>query len=120
VVADLSFADLLLVLQRGDGRYVVAEQCRPSTVMTLRIDDVVGNEVKDDLIGELDTTMRSNDIVRSTVLRDVERSTVCNVYAPVRHNGKNAWRGHPRDEYVDARVQRPLRIREHQRRQAAL
>lgn len=88
VIADLSFADLLLVLQRGDGRYVVAEQCRPSTVMTLRIDDVVGNEVKDDLIGELDTTMRSNDIVRSTVLRDVERSTVCNVYAPVRHNGK--------------------------------
>ena len=88
VIADLSFADLLLVLQKGDGSYVVAEQCRPSTVMTLRIDDVVGDEIKDDMIDELDTTMRSNDVVRSTVLRDVGRSTVCNVYAPVRHNGK--------------------------------
>ena len=36
VIADLSFADLLLLVQDGDGKYVVAEQCRPSTVMTLR------------------------------------------------------------------------------------
>ena len=28
VIADLSFADLLLLVQDGDGKYVVAEQCR--------------------------------------------------------------------------------------------
>ena len=48
VIADLSFADLLLLVQDGDGKYVVAEQCRPSTVMTLRAEDVVGNVMPDD------------------------------------------------------------------------
>ena len=33
VIADLSFADLLLILQNGEGKYIIAEQCRPSTVM---------------------------------------------------------------------------------------
>ena len=42
VIADLSFADLLLILQNGEGKYIIAEQCRPSTVMSLRADDVVG------------------------------------------------------------------------------
>lgn len=27
VIADLSFADLLLIVQNGDGRYIIAEQC---------------------------------------------------------------------------------------------
>ncbi|OZG62435.1 sensor histidine kinase [Bifidobacterium lemurum] len=88
VIADLSFADLLLLVQDGDGRYVVAEQCRPSTVMTLRTEDVVGNIMPDDMTGELDVAMRSSVVFRSTVLRTVGKSTVCNVYAPVRHNGK--------------------------------
>lgn len=41
VIADLSFADLLLILQNGEGKYIIAEQCRPSTVMSLRAEDVV-------------------------------------------------------------------------------
>ena len=49
VIADLSFADLLLIVQNGDGRYIIAEQCRPSTVMCLREEDVVGKEVDEDL-----------------------------------------------------------------------
>lgn len=88
VIADLSFADLLLVLQTGDGKYVIAEQCRPSTVMTLRIEDVVGMEVRPDLVGEIHDAMESTGVVRSTVLHDVGRVTVCNVYAPVVHRGK--------------------------------
>ncbi|NMN01529.1 signal transduction histidine kinase [Bifidobacterium sp. DSM 109963] len=88
VVADLSFADLLLIMQDGNGRYVVAEQCRPSTVMTLRIEDMVGKVMPDDMAGELDVAMHSDTVFRSTVLRDVGKATVCNVYAPVRHNGK--------------------------------
>ena len=88
VIADLSFADLLLILQNGNGDYVVAEQCRPSTVATLRAEDVVGKPVPADMVGELDAAMRSAVVFRSTVLRNVGKSTVCNVYAPVHHNGK--------------------------------
>lgn len=88
VIADLSFADLLLILQNGDGRYVVAEQCRPSTVMTLRTEDVVGSIMPDDMKAELDAAMESDVLFRSTVLRSIGKSTVCNVYAPVKHNGK--------------------------------
>ena len=84
----MSFADLLLLVQDGDGKYVVAEQCRPSTVMTLRAEDVVGNVMPDDMVGELDAAMLSSVVFRSTVLRTVGKATVCNVYAPVRHNGK--------------------------------
>ncbi|WP_289094336.1 sensor histidine kinase [uncultured Bifidobacterium sp.] len=88
VVADLSFADLLLIVQDGEGKYIIAEQCRPSTVMSLREEDVVGKSVAEDLYGELDLAMRSRSVFRSTVLRTVGKSTVCNVYAPVHHNGK--------------------------------
>ncbi|RSX56978.1 histidine kinase [Bifidobacterium samirii] len=88
VIADLSFADLLLVVQDGNGDYVVAEQCRPSTVATLRTDDVVGNKAPADMRTELDAAMEASVVFRSTVLRNVGRSTVCNVYAPVRRNGK--------------------------------
>ena len=88
VIADLSFADLMLVLQDGDGRYVVAEQCRPSTVMSLRFDDVVGKEVSADLIPELDQAMESKVVFRSTRLRTQGRNTICDVFAPIHHNGK--------------------------------
>ena len=88
VIADLSFADLLLLVQDGDGKYVVAEQCRPSTVMTLRAEDVVGNVMPDDMVGELDAAMLSSVVFRSTVLRTVGKATVCNVYAPER---PSAW-----------------------------
>ena len=88
VIADLSFADLLLILPMPDGRYVVADQCRPSTVMTLRSEDVVGKEVDRELYGELDAAMHATSIFRSTVMRSIGKSTVCNVYAPVRHEGK--------------------------------
>ena len=88
VVADLSFADLMLLVKNGDGHYVVAEQCRPSTVMTLRSEDVVGNVMPDDMTSELDAAMQSSGVFRSTVLRTVGKATVCNVYAPVLHNGK--------------------------------
>ena len=88
VIADLSFADLLLIVQDGDGNYRIVEQCRPSTVMTLRIDDAVGALVAPEMVGELDAAMQSKTVFRSTVRRAVGKSTVCNVYAPVRHDGK--------------------------------
>ena len=88
VIADLSFADLLLILQNGEGKYIIAEQCRPSTVMSLRAEDVVGNVVPESLCAELDAAMDSESVFRSSKLRTVGKAKVCNVYAPVRHNGK--------------------------------
>ena len=78
VIADLSFADLLLILQNGEGKYIIAEQCRPSTVMSLRADDVVGDVVEEEMSAELDAAMASESVFRSTVLRTVGESTVCN------------------------------------------
>lgn len=88
VIADLSFADLLLILQKGDGSFVIAEQCRPSTVMSLRVEDVVGRTVEPELADEMKEAMNAEGVYRSTMLRSIEGSTVCNVYAPIRHNGK--------------------------------
>ena len=88
VIADLSFADLLLIIQNGDGEYVVAEQCRPSTAITLRTDDLLGQKLDDSLVPELDEAMKSETSFHSSTLRSIGRATVCNVYAPVRHRGK--------------------------------
>lgn len=88
VIADLSFADLLLILQNGDGEYIIAEQCRPSTVMSLRADDVVGSVAPESMRAELDAAMDSESVFRSTQLRSVGKAKVCNVYAPIRYNGK--------------------------------
>lgn len=88
VVADLSFADLQLVIQDGEGRYIVAEQCRPSTVMTLRAEDMVGKVMPEDIRAELNQAMESEGVYRSDVMRTVGKATVCNVYAPIHHNGK--------------------------------
>ena len=48
----------------------------------------IGALVAPEMVGELDAAMQSKTVFRSTVLRAVGKSTVCNVYAPVRHNGK--------------------------------
>ena len=88
VIADLSFADLLLVLQKGDGSFVIAEQCRPSTVMSLRVDDLVGCTMDPEFTEELTEAMHSEGVYRSSILRTIGGSTVCNVYAPIRHDGK--------------------------------
>lgn len=88
VIADLSFADLLLIIQNGNGDYVVAEQCRPSTAITLRTEDLLGVKLDESMHQELSAAMSKETSFHSSVLRTVGRATVCNVYAPVRHNGK--------------------------------
>jgi two-component system, sensor histidine kinase PdtaS len=88
VIADLSFADLLLLVQQDDGEFVVAEQCRPSTVMTLRTEDAVGDKVPQEVLPEVQAAMCSDGVYRSTVLRRVGKSTVCNVYAPIKCGNK--------------------------------
>ena len=66
VIADLSFADLLLIIQNGDGDYVVAEQCRPSTAITLRTDDLLGKKLDDSLVPALNEAMKSETSFHSS------------------------------------------------------
>ena len=88
VIADLCFSDLLLLLRVPDGGYVIAEQCRPSTVMSLLYVDVVGRMMPTSQRAELDRMMRAKHPVKADALRRVGKAMVCDVYAPVRHRGK--------------------------------
>ena len=80
-------------MQNGDGKYVVAEQCRPSTVMTLRGDDVVGDTMPDDMTGELDAAMQSSVVFRSTVLRTVGKATGVQCIRSGAAQWQDAWLG---------------------------
>ncbi|MUH59000.1 sensor histidine kinase [Bifidobacterium sp. GSD1FS] len=88
MISDLSFADLLLILQKGDGSYVFAEQCRPSTVVSMRIDDVVGQEVDPWMVEECNKAMKHHGVYKSENMITDGDMNICNTYAPIRHNGK--------------------------------
>lgn len=88
VISDLSFADLLLILQKGDGSYVFAEQCRPSTVVSMRIDDVVGQEVDPWMVEECNKAMKHHGVYKSENMITDGDMNICNTYAPIRHNAK--------------------------------
>lgn len=88
VIADLSFADLLLILQKGDGSYIFAEQCRPSTVVSMRVDDVVSQQVDAWMRNECEAAMQHDGVYRSQNLQHIDGMNICNTYAPIRHNGK--------------------------------
>ncbi|GGI13670.1 sensor histidine kinase [Galliscardovia ingluviei] len=88
VIADLSFADLLLVLPTSQGKYVVAGQCRPSTVISVRQDDMIGQIVEGEDAKAIERAMSEQRISRLDHYRAVGNTTVCDVYAPVRREGK--------------------------------
>ena len=88
VIADLSFADLLLVLRAPSGEFIVAGQCRPSTVMSVRPDDMVGTMIEGEDAHAISKAMSEQKISRLDHYRAVGNTTVCDVYAPVRREGK--------------------------------
>ena len=49
---------------------------------------VVATSSRNPWCAELDAAMDSESVFRSSKLRTVGKAKVCNVYAPVRHNGK--------------------------------
>ncbi|MDK7075535.1 histidine kinase N-terminal domain-containing protein, partial [Lactobacillus gasseri] len=55
---------------------------------TLRTEDLLGVKLDESMHNELEAAMSKETSFHSSVLRTVGRATVCNVYAPVRHNGK--------------------------------
>lgn len=90
VIADLSFADLLLALHMPSGEYIVAGQCRPSTVMSLRPDDMVGKVLEGEDAISADRAMRNeqHDVRLDHYRKGIGNSTVCDVYVPVCRDGK--------------------------------
>ena len=88
VIADLGFADLLLLIPGSDGQFIVAAQCRPSTVLSVRPDDLVGDVVDQNIRSRAMRAMSSHEIDHSGDVFDLDGFTVCDVYAPVWHNGK--------------------------------
>jgi two-component sensor histidine kinase len=54
LVADLSFADLVLWLPTSDGEYVAGAQCRPGTGPTIHYTDIVGTNARGGQISQFD------------------------------------------------------------------
>jgi two-component sensor histidine kinase len=54
IVADLSFADLVLWLPTGDGEFVAGAQCRPGTGPTIHYTDIVGTYARSGQTAQFD------------------------------------------------------------------
>lgn len=91
VIADLSFADLMLVIpiqENGVQRLVVAAQCRSSTVVSRQIDDMVGKNLPDSLVAPVYDNLNGRVDGGIDHYRMVGSATVCDDFVPVRHNDK--------------------------------
>ncbi len=64
LVADLSFADLVLWLRTREGEWVAAAHIRPTTGSTAYPQDVVGSTLRDPLVARVDRAWRQRRIIR--------------------------------------------------------
>jgi two-component sensor histidine kinase len=88
VIADLGYADLVLAIPVSDGQFVYAGQCRPSTVLSVRPDDLVGHLADDQIRPLLIRAMGTKDVVRSEAIRMIDDYSICDVAACVWHKGR--------------------------------
>ncbi|WP_018143546.1 sensor histidine kinase [Alloscardovia criceti] len=94
IIADLTFSDLLLVIPPSMdhcddiSQFVVAAQCRPSTVISRISDDLVGQHPESDLLPLLENTWKSNNLSRMDHYRVVDGISVCDMATPVIHDGR--------------------------------
>lgn len=102
VIADLGYMDLQLVIPVADGHFIYAGQCRPSTGVSVRPDDLVGHLVDSDMRALLMRAMGSHDIFRSRQEEeddhddyyddeDEERDAtprICDTFTGIWHNGR--------------------------------
>lgn len=87
VVADLSFADLVLWRAVGEG-FVAIAQCRPSTGPTVHLDDVVGTMAAAGRIAHLQRALDEGGIIASREPRWDDTYAVREDALPVVMNGK--------------------------------
>lgn len=87
VIADLSFADLVLWRETGDG-FVAIAHCRPSTGPTVHLDDVVGHLASDGRVEHLRRALAEGGIVASREPRWDETYAVREDALPVVMEGR--------------------------------
>lgn len=85
VIADLGYMDLQLVIPVADGHFLYAGQCRPSTGLSVRPEDIVGHLADESIRPLLMRAMGSHDVLRSRQLRTLGESKICSVYAGIWH-----------------------------------
>ncbi len=88
-LADLCFADLLLHVRTGDGRWLIVDQVRPATNQTMYVTDYVGSYAESgdaDIIERAATTgVRAKGEIELT--DDPDATTARMTAIPVRRNG---------------------------------
>jgi two-component sensor histidine kinase len=88
VIADLGYADLLLAVPVADGQFVYAGQCRPSTVLSVRPDDLVGHLAGDEIRPLLIRAMGNREVARADSIRMIDDYSICDVATCVWHKDK--------------------------------
>lgn len=81
-IADVSFSDLLLILQNVGGDTMVVAQCRPATASTFYENDIVGEEIEPYLVEIIDK------VIGDGVERMIQRRGFTLRIVPVRREGK--------------------------------
>ncbi|HZK06290.1 MAG TPA: histidine kinase N-terminal domain-containing protein [Actinomycetaceae bacterium] len=88
VVADLSFSDLVLWLDNGDGGFIGVAHCRPSTGVTVHQDDVVGQRLPQGRVEPMRRALTEGMIQHSTEPRWTGSYAVREDLVPVVCNGR--------------------------------
>jgi two-component sensor histidine kinase len=88
LLADLCFADLLLYVDSGEGRWVVAAQVRPATGQTIYLSDRVGTWATDDDRPLLASALRDRSIAEGEVVVDELPEPARMLAIPVQRNGR--------------------------------
>lgn len=81
-LADVAFADLLLIVPRDESGLTIAAHCRPATAATLFDDDIVNKTVVA-RIGEL-----ASDVLKDGLRREVDFEGRYSTLRPVRADGR--------------------------------
>lgn len=88
-LADLCFADLLLHVRTGDGRWLIVDQVRPATNQTMYVTDYVGSYAESDDADIIERAATTGVRVEGEIeLTDDPDATTARMSAiPVRRNG---------------------------------
>lgn len=82
ILADVAFADLLLIVPRDGGGFNIAGQCRPATAATLYDDDIVNRPVASP-VADL-----AEDVMKDGAQREVDFEGRYSTLRPVRTEGR--------------------------------
>jgi len=88
-LADLCFADLLLYVRSGDGRWLIVDQVRPATNQTMYVTDYVGSWAEGGDAQIIERAAATEEVVEGDIelVDDPDVTTARMTAIPVRRNG---------------------------------